>query len=79
MEALKAEIARKRKQLEETQVLGGGKKYFKRSELIAKEEEDYFTKHAPQRLREAQATAKAESDAKQVKPMSKTVLIECTK
>ncbi|KAG9489932.1 hypothetical protein GDO78_005704 [Eleutherodactylus coqui] len=42
MDILKAEIARKRKQLEEKELLGESKKYFKRSELAEKEKEDYF-------------------------------------
>jgi pre-mRNA-splicing factor 18 len=46
MEAIKAEIERKRKQLADSNVLvSGGKKYFKRSELIAKNEEDYLKRH----------------------------------
>lgn len=44
MEILKAEIAKKRKQLEEKQLLSNEKKYFKRQELIAKEEEEYRKK-----------------------------------
>ncbi|XP_044132693.1 pre-mRNA-splicing factor 18 isoform X2 [Bufo gargarizans] len=42
MDILKAEIARKRKQLEEKQLVGESKKYFKRSELAEKEREAYF-------------------------------------
>ncbi|KAE8579439.1 hypothetical protein XENTR_v10024038 [Xenopus tropicalis] len=42
MDILKAEIARKRKQLEAKELLGGEKKYFKRSELAEKEREAYF-------------------------------------
>jgi len=50
MEAIKAEIERKRKLLEDSKVVSVGKKYFKRSDLIAKHEEDYLLKHAPHRL-----------------------------
>ncbi|XP_028670991.1 pre-mRNA-splicing factor 18 isoform X2 [Erpetoichthys calabaricus] len=42
MDILKAEIARKRKALEENQLVGESKKSFKRSELIKKEEESYY-------------------------------------
>jgi hypothetical protein len=65
MEAIKAEIARKRKQLEEAQVLSEGKKYFKRADLISKQEEEYLTKNATQMANETIA-AKAKLDAQQV-------------
>lgn len=39
---LKREISRKRQQLEDKELVGGNKKYFKRSELAKKEEEAYF-------------------------------------
>ncbi|XP_069483985.1 pre-mRNA-splicing factor 18 isoform X1 [Ambystoma mexicanum] len=42
MDILKAEIARKRKLLEDKALVGDNKKYFKRSELARKEEEAYF-------------------------------------
>ncbi|XP_051579991.1 pre-mRNA-splicing factor 18 isoform X2 [Myxocyprinus asiaticus] len=42
MDILKAEIARKRKLLEEKQLVDDTKKYFKRADLARKEEEDYF-------------------------------------
>ncbi|XP_068132245.1 pre-mRNA-splicing factor 18 isoform X4 [Hyperolius riggenbachi] len=42
MDILKAEIARKRKLLEEKELVGESKKFFKRSELAAKEREAYF-------------------------------------
>ncbi|XP_070559911.1 pre-mRNA-splicing factor 18-like [Ptychodera flava] len=45
MDFLKAEIARKKKQLEKSEVTKDGKKYFKRGELIAKQEEAYWKKH----------------------------------
>ncbi|CAG9787173.1 unnamed protein product [Diatraea saccharalis] len=44
MDVLKAEIARKRKLLEEKNVLDNNKKYFKRGELLAKEQEEYWQK-----------------------------------
>ncbi|KAL3265953.1 hypothetical protein HHI36_010141 [Cryptolaemus montrouzieri] len=42
MEALKAEIARKRKSLEDKQIITPAKKYFSRGELLAKEREEYI-------------------------------------
>ncbi|KAJ8918938.1 hypothetical protein NQ315_016840 [Exocentrus adspersus] len=45
MDVLKAEIAKKRKQLEEKELLGSEKKFFKRGELIAKEQEEYRKKY----------------------------------
>ncbi|KAL4707285.1 hypothetical protein ACJJTC_019823 [Scirpophaga incertulas] len=45
MDILKAEIARKRKLLEEKNILDQNKKYFKRGELLAKEQEEYFMKY----------------------------------
>ncbi|XP_054844869.1 pre-mRNA-splicing factor 18 isoform X3 [Eublepharis macularius] len=42
MDVLRAEIERKRKLMEEKELLAGNKKYFKRSELAKKETEAYF-------------------------------------
>ncbi|XP_056334892.1 pre-mRNA-splicing factor 18 isoform X2 [Danio aesculapii] len=42
MDILKAEIARKRKLIEEKELIDDSKKYFKRAELARKEEEDYY-------------------------------------
>lgn len=53
MDILKAEIARKKKQLQDTEVVGPEKKYFKRGELAAKQEEEYWKKH--KRLKEDDA------------------------
>ncbi|OWR41432.1 pre-mRNA-splicing factor 18 like protein [Danaus plexippus plexippus] len=47
MDILRAEIAKKRKQLEEKDILRPAKKYFKRSELLAKEHEEYLKKYCP--------------------------------
>ncbi|XP_047520974.1 pre-mRNA-splicing factor 18 [Pieris napi] len=49
MDILKAEIARKRKLLEEKNILNPSKKYFKRSDLLAKEQEEYLQKYGPQK------------------------------
>ena len=45
MDILKAEIAKKRKALEQRGLIGPEKKFFKREELIRKEEEEYISKH----------------------------------
>ncbi|KAL7878571.1 hypothetical protein AOLI_G00095450 [Acnodon oligacanthus] len=42
MDFLRAEIARKRKLIEEKELVDDSKKYFKRAELARKEEEDYY-------------------------------------
>ncbi|XP_056622678.1 pre-mRNA-splicing factor 18 isoform X1 [Triplophysa dalaica] len=42
MDIIKAEIARKRKLIEEKDLMDDSKKYFKRADLARKEEEDYF-------------------------------------
>ncbi|XP_051952807.1 pre-mRNA-splicing factor 18-like [Xyrauchen texanus] len=42
MDMLKAEIARKRQLIEDTDLVDNTKKYFKRADLARKEEEDYF-------------------------------------
>lgn len=49
MDILKAEIAKKRKLLEEKKIIdpSNKKKYFKRGELLAKEQEEYLQKYGP--------------------------------
>ncbi|XP_060734230.1 pre-mRNA-splicing factor 18 isoform X2 [Tachysurus vachellii] len=44
MDILKAEIARKRRLVEEKELVDNTKKYFKRADLARKEEEEYFKK-----------------------------------
>ncbi|XP_077862794.1 pre-mRNA-splicing factor 18-like [Saccoglossus kowalevskii] len=46
MDFLKAELERKKKQLSKNEVTGSGKKYFKRGDLMAKQEEDYWNRHS---------------------------------
>jgi len=50
MDFLKAEIARKKKQMEDSKVMAPDKKYFKRGDLAAKQEEEYWKKHKRLRL-----------------------------
>lgn len=45
MDLLRAEIARKKQQIEKTNVLQGGKKYFSKGDLSAKLEEEYWRKN----------------------------------
>ena len=48
MDFLKAEIARKKRLIEEKQVLKGPQnKYFKRGDLAAKQEQEYLDKYGP--------------------------------
>jgi len=48
MDFLKAEIERKKRQLQEKNVMAGpDKKYFKRGDLAEKQREEYIAKHAP--------------------------------
>ncbi|XP_044132692.1 pre-mRNA-splicing factor 18 isoform X1 [Bufo gargarizans] len=67
MDILKAEIARKRKQLEEKQLVGESKKYFKRSELAEKEREAYFERCGFQPLSE-KPTQKVQNTDEEEKP-----------
>ncbi|KAK7102764.1 pre-mRNA-splicing factor 18-like [Littorina saxatilis] len=48
MKTLKAEMERKKRQLQESDVMAPDKKYFKRGELAAKQTEAYLKKHFPQ-------------------------------
>ena len=48
MDFLKAEIERKKRQIQEKGVMAGpNKKYFKRGDLADKQREEYLAKHAP--------------------------------
>lgn len=42
MDIIKAEIVRKRKLIEDKDLIDDSKKFFKRSDLARKEQEDYF-------------------------------------
>ncbi|KAE8749723.1 hypothetical protein FOCC_FOCC003463 [Frankliniella occidentalis] len=65
MEAIKAEIARKRKQLLESNVIQPSEKYFRRGDLLKKEEEDYQKKYgcsSVSELSESKASGEGSSD-----------------
>ncbi|XP_069834713.1 pre-mRNA-splicing factor 18 isoform X3 [Dendropsophus ebraccatus] len=67
MDILKAEIARKRKQLEEKALVGENKKFFKRSELAEKEKEAYFERCGYKPLSE-KPTQKVQNQDEEEKP-----------
>ncbi|XP_046643434.1 pre-mRNA-splicing factor 18-like [Daphnia pulicaria] len=46
MDFLKAEMERKRKMLQDKDIMPSTKKYFRRGDLVAKEKEEYIKKHA---------------------------------
>ena len=48
MDFLKAEIERKKRQIQEKNVLQPQKKYFKRGDLAAVQEAEYLAKYGPQ-------------------------------
>ncbi|KAF5282970.1 hypothetical protein FQA39_LY04841 [Lamprigera yunnana] len=52
MDILKAEIAKKRKLLQDVQLVDSNKKYFKRADLLAKEIEEYRLKYGQTRYEE---------------------------
>lgn len=64
MDFLKAEIERKRRQVESSSVLAPGKKYFKRGDLAAKQTEEYLKKHE-EKVKEQER--KKEQEIKQLK------------
>ena len=47
MNFLKAEMERKKRQLQEKQLVGPDKKYFKRGDLMEKEREEYLKRNRP--------------------------------
>ena len=68
MDFIKAEIERKKRQMQEKGVMAGpNKKYFKRGDLADKQREEYLAKHAPKpddlkQLKEAKVGAKEKSN-----------------
>ena len=49
MDFLKAEIERKKRQIQEKNVLQPEKKYFKRGDLAAVQEKEYLSKYGPKK------------------------------
>ena len=76
MNFLKAEMERKRKQLQEKQLVGPDKKYFKRGDLMEKEREEYLKRNLPKQedVKEESAQNKDKSDDKCEFQCSKIVL-----
>lgn len=67
MEAIKAEIARKRKQLLESNIVQPSEKYFRRGDLLKKEEEEYLKKYGSVGISEqseSKSTGEGSSDGK---------------
>ncbi|XP_040199347.1 pre-mRNA-splicing factor 18 isoform X1 [Rana temporaria] len=69
MDILKAEIARKRKQLEDNELLGENKKFFKRSELAEKEKKAYLERCGYKPLSE-KPTQKQQKQEEEEQPSS---------
>ncbi|XP_041110571.1 pre-mRNA-splicing factor 18-like isoform X1 [Polyodon spathula] len=67
MDLLKAELARKRKNLEEKELVGESKKYFKRSDLARKEEAEYF-KRCGYKVFNEKPAGKVQKDDEKDKP-----------
>lgn len=63
MDILKAEIEKKKRLLDEAKVLQPAKKYFKRGELLAKQEEEYLKKYASEQINSASADAPAQASS----------------
>ena len=66
MNFLKAEMERKRKQLQEKQLVGPDKKYFKRGDLMEKEREEYLKRNLPKQedVKDESIQSKDKSDEK---------------
>ncbi|CAK1544109.1 unnamed protein product [Leptosia nina] len=76
MDILKAEIARKRKLLEDRNILDPSKRYFKRGVLLAKEEEEYLKKYGPQKNSiDGDKTEKSESENKHYSDQSENATL----
>lgn len=71
MDILKAEIARKRKLMEDKQLVDDNKKYFKRSDLARKEEEEYF-KRCGYKVAIEKPVGQLEQKEEEPKPSSST-------
>jgi len=57
MDILKAELERKRKQVEKVDVLNPNKRFFKRGDLIKQQEEEYYRKQQSKSLEQSNAEA----------------------
>ncbi|XP_065139647.1 pre-mRNA-splicing factor 18 isoform X1 [Paramisgurnus dabryanus] len=76
MDILKAEIARKRKLLEEKDLVDGSKKYFKRADLARKEEEDYYKRSGYKVANEQPMRQLDNNDEKQLPSTSTNPVLE---
>ncbi|OTF78703.1 hypothetical protein BLA29_010444, partial [Euroglyphus maynei] len=62
MDLLRAEIAKKRKQLEKSSLIDGEKKFFKREELNKKIDEEYWQKQAEKLVKKRRHDEQINSD-----------------
>ena len=72
MDFLKAEIERKKRQMQEKNVMAPDKKYFKRGELIEKEREEYLKKHKPKEedVKKVESIVEAKEKSKQKRKLN---------
>ncbi len=72
MDFLKAEIERKKRQMQEKNVMAPDKKYFKRGELIEKEREEYLKKHRPKEedVKKVESIVEAKEKSKQKRKLN---------
>ena len=77
MNFLKAEMERKRKQLQEKQLVGPDKKYFKRGDLMEKEREEYLKRNLPKQedVKDESIQSKDKSDEKSEFLMPENLMI----
>ncbi|XP_041377179.1 pre-mRNA-splicing factor 18-like [Gigantopelta aegis] len=68
MDILKAEIERKKRQLENSNILAPNKKYFKRGDLAAKQAEEYWKKHSniQEEVTEEKESKENDTEAKRI-------------
>ncbi|XP_014671447.1 PREDICTED: pre-mRNA-splicing factor 18-like isoform X2 [Priapulus caudatus] len=69
MDFLKSEIQKKRKQLEEKNIVCPGKKYFKRGDLIAQQTEAYWEKHHGKTEQEEQTQVARDTNEEAMVPV----------
>ena len=66
MDFLKAEIERKKRQIQEKNVLQPEKKYFKRGDLMKVQEKEYLSKYGPENAKEKEQVPEEAEDAEEV-------------
>jgi len=66
MDFLKAEIERKKRQIQEKNVLQPEKKYFKRGDLMKVQEKEYLSKYGPENAKEKEQVPEEADEAEEV-------------